>query len=93
MVSFLVVKGKYYAWDPNVLNILVGDIVVFEWEPPPYVSNMFYKVEQTPDLGSPADGTGFSSGEASISGTIRRSKYMFVTSPYLHNTVLFTFAS
>ncbi|XP_054983665.1 fibrocystin-L [Sorex araneus] len=76
------VHGLGYAWSPSVLNVSVGDTVIWHWEAHPFLRGIGYRVFSVSSPGSVVyDGKGFTNGrEKSASGSF---SYQF-TSPGLH---------
>ncbi|XP_071946022.1 fibrocystin-L-like [Antedon mediterranea] len=62
--------GVGYKWDPQVLKIIAGDTVMWQWSTPALVDSVGYTVQQTADADSVVyDGEGFYAGSRSKSGT------------------------
>ncbi|XP_004431348.1 PREDICTED: fibrocystin-L [Ceratotherium simum simum] len=76
------VHGLGYAWSPSVLNISVGDTVIWHWQAHPFLRGIGYRVFSVSSPGSVIyDGKGFMNGrEKSASGSF---SYQF-TSPGIH---------
>ncbi|XP_063113704.1 fibrocystin-L isoform X1 [Cavia porcellus] len=76
------VHGLGYAWSPSVLNVSVGDTVIWHWQAPPFLRGVGYRVFSVSSPGSVTyDGKGFTNGrQKSISGSF---SYQF-TSPGIH---------
>eukprot|EP00071_Canis_lupus_P048812 XP_022282369.1 fibrocystin-L isoform X3 [Canis lupus familiaris] len=76
------VHGLGYGWSPSVLNVSVGDTVIWHWQAHPFLRGIGYKVFSVSSPGSVIyDGKGFTNGrEKSASGSF---SYQF-TSPGIH---------
>ncbi|KAM5281038.1 fibrocystin-L [Ctenodactylus gundi] len=76
------VHGLGYAWLPSVLNVSVGDTVVWHWQAHPFLKGIGYKVFSVASPGSVSyNGKGFTNGkQKSSSGSF---SYQF-TSPGTH---------
>ncbi|KFO35224.1 Fibrocystin-L [Fukomys damarensis] len=76
------VHGLGYAWSPSVLNVSVGDTVIWHWQAHPFLRGIGYRVFSVPSPGSVSyDGKGFTNGRPkSSSGSF---SYQF-TSPGIH---------
>ncbi|CAD7693852.1 unnamed protein product [Nyctereutes procyonoides] len=76
------VHGLGYGWSPSVLNVSVGDTVIWHWQAHPFLRGIGYKVFSVSSPGSVVyDGKGFTNGrEKSASGSF---SYQF-TSPGIH---------
>ncbi|XP_041625547.1 fibrocystin-L isoform X2 [Vulpes lagopus] len=76
------VHGSGYGWSPSVLNVSVGDTVIWHWQAHPFLRGIGYKVFSVSSPGSVIyDGKGFTNGrEKSASGSF---SYQF-TSPGIH---------
>nr|XP_048313021.1 fibrocystin-L isoform X3 [Myodes glareolus] len=74
--------GLGYAWSPPILNVTVGDTVVWHWRAHPFLRSIGYRVFSVSSPGSVTyDGTGFTNGrQRSASGSF---SYQF-TSPGIH---------
>ncbi|XP_075406661.1 fibrocystin-L [Tenrec ecaudatus] len=74
--------GSGYAWSPSVLNVSVGDTVVWRWQAHPFLRGIGYRVFSVSSPGSVIyDGRGFTSGkQKSASGSF---SYQFA-SPGIH---------
>ncbi|CAO2602354.1 Pkhd1l1 [Lemmus lemmus] len=74
--------GLGYAWSPPVLNVTVGDTVVWHWRAHPFLRSIGYRVFSVSSPGSVTyDGKGFTNGrQKSASGSF---SYQF-TSPGIH---------
>ncbi|XP_013209363.1 fibrocystin-L [Microtus ochrogaster] len=74
--------GLGYAWSPPVLNVTVGDTVVWHWRAQPFLRSVGYRVFSISSPGSVTyDGKGFTNGkQKSASGSF---SYQF-TSPGIH---------
>ncbi|XP_048215228.1 fibrocystin-L isoform X1 [Perognathus longimembris pacificus] len=74
--------GFGYAWSPSVLNVSVGDTVVWRWQSHPFLKGIGYRVFSVSSPGSVIyDGKGFNNGrQKSLSGSF---SYQF-TSPGTH---------
>ncbi|XP_033119895.1 fibrocystin-L-like [Anneissia japonica] len=65
--------GVGYKWDPQVLDIIAGDTVMWQWSTPALVESVGFTVQQTADADSVEyDGHGFYAGPRSKSG-----KYLY----------------
>ncbi|XP_044514196.1 fibrocystin-L [Gracilinanus agilis] len=73
------VYGEGYAWSPSVLNISVGDTVIWQWQAQPFIRGIGYRVFSVSSPGNVIyDGKGFTSGsQKTTSGSF---SYQF-TSP------------
>lgn len=61
--------GLGYKWNPNVLTVKAGDIVVWQWAVQKHVSGIGYAVMQTANSDAVNyDGQGFISGARSTEG-------------------------
>ncbi|XP_071793632.1 fibrocystin-L-like isoform X1 [Asterias amurensis] len=61
--------GLGYKWNPNVLTVIAGDIVVWQWAVQKHVSGIGYAVMQTANSDAVNyDGQGFISGARSTEG-------------------------
>ncbi|KAM7317037.1 hypothetical protein ACRRTK_023339 [Alexandromys fortis] len=80
--SVLLEHGLGYAWSPPVLNVTVGDTVVWHWRAQPFLRSIGYRVFSVSSPGSVTyDGKGFTNGkQKSASGSF---SYQF-TSPGIH---------
>ncbi|XP_071944840.1 fibrocystin-L-like [Antedon mediterranea] len=68
--------GVGYKWDPQVLKIMAGDTVMWQWSTPALVDSVGYTVQQTADSDSVVyDGEGFYAGSRSKSGTYSHTFY------------------
>ncbi|XP_004640150.1 fibrocystin-L [Octodon degus] len=76
------VHGLGYAWSPSVLNVSVGDTVIWQWRSHPLLRGVGYRVFSVPSPGSASyNGEGFTNGrQKSLSGSF---SYQF-TSPGIH---------
>ncbi|XP_036732330.2 LOW QUALITY PROTEIN: fibrocystin-L [Manis pentadactyla] len=76
------VHGLGYAWSPSVLNVSVGDTVIWHWQAHPFLRGIGYSVFSVSSPGSVIyDGKGFTNGrEKTASGSF---SYQF-TSPGIH---------
>nr|XP_034372677.1 fibrocystin-L [Arvicanthis niloticus] len=76
------VHGLGYAWSPSVLNVTVGDTVVWYWQAHPFLRGIGYRVFSVSSPGSVTyDGKRFTNGrQKSPSGSF---SYQF-TSPGIH---------
>uniref|UniRef100_A0A7N4NVE6 Fibrocystin-L n=1 Tax=Sarcophilus harrisii TaxID=9305 RepID=A0A7N4NVE6_SARHA len=76
------VYGKGYAWSPSVLNISVGDMVIWQWQAQPFIRGIGYRVFSVSSPGNVIyDGKGFTSGnQKTTSGSF---SYQF-TSPGIY---------
>ncbi|KAL1767893.1 fibrocystin-L isoform X2 [Sigmodon hispidus] len=74
--------GLGYAWSPSILNVTVGDTVVWHWQAHPFLRSIGYRVFSVSSPGSVNyDGKGFTNGmQKSASGSF---SYQF-TSPGIH---------
>ncbi|XP_038045747.1 fibrocystin-L-like [Patiria miniata] len=62
--------GLGYKWNPQILTITAGDVVVWQWATPGFVTGVGYSVHQTADGDSVSyDGKGFYSGTTTPEGT------------------------
>ncbi|XP_051826954.1 fibrocystin-L [Antechinus flavipes] len=73
------VYGKGYAWSPSVLNISVGDMVIWQWQAQPFIRGIGYRVFSVSSPGNVIyDGKGFTSGnQKTTSGSF---SYQFTSS-------------
>ncbi|XP_069478234.1 fibrocystin-L [Ambystoma mexicanum] len=56
--------GLGYAWSPASMSILVGDTVTWQWDAPPFIPGVGYRVFSVSSPGSSIyDGEGFTSGD------------------------------
>ena len=61
--------GKGYKWNPQWVELTVGDTVAWEWLVPTYVTGIGYTIQQTADEDSvDYDGEGFIAGPRSAQG-------------------------
>uniref|UniRef100_A0A8C8ZFE9 Fibrocystin-L n=1 Tax=Prolemur simus TaxID=1328070 RepID=A0A8C8ZFE9_PROSS len=76
------VHGLGYAWSPSVLNVSVGDTVIWHWQTHPFLRGIGYRTFSVSSAGSVIyDGKGFMNGrQKSKSGSF---SYQF-TSPGIH---------
>nr|XP_045000409.1 fibrocystin-L [Jaculus jaculus] len=74
--------GVGYAWSPPVLNVSVGDTVIWNWQAHPFLRGIGYRVFSVSSPGSVIyDDKGFTNGrQKSVSGSF---SYQF-TSPGIH---------
>ena len=69
--------GIGYKWNPQLIDIIVGDTVSWQWLVPTYVTGIGYTVLQTADADSvDYDGTGFRAGPRSAQGRINIYVYL-----------------
>ena len=70
MCFFIVTDyGIGYKWNPQLIDIIVGDTVSWQWLVPTYVTGIGYTVLQTADADSVEyDGSGFRAGPRSAQG-------------------------
>ncbi|CAD5116834.1 DgyrCDS5681 [Dimorphilus gyrociliatus] len=66
--------GKKFAWDPKNIEIMMGDIISWSWDPPKFVRKVNYRVAETEtDTSSVPKVGGFSSGpNGSPTGSYRK---------------------